>query len=155
MQVVKVDKRGRLDRPLDTIVAARSASKEFIVEDVPVGIESVVVRVGRVGTNELSSAAASPRPDGSWDVYLSPLYFPLVGEAEWHLVGRDRNNHAAYMGKGRLKIIESVSDDGGEAPLVPDDTYLRNPVTGLWHKLTAVLEDGEIVPIVEKTGVVR
>ena len=155
MQIVEVDGKGRLDRLLATIVAARGASKEFLVKGVPDGIESVVVRVGRVGTSELSSAVASLRPDGMWKVYLSPLYFPLVGEAEWHLTGRDSIGNAAYMGKGRLKIVESVSDDCGEAPLVPDDTYIRNPNTGLWHKLTVVLEDGDIVPIVDKTGVVR
>ena len=155
MQIVRVDGRGRLDRPLDTVVAARSASKEFEIEDVPEGTESVTVRLGRGDSGSLSSVTATLLPCGRWRVYASPLYFPAVGEAEWHLVGRDRMGQTSYMGRGRLKIVESVSDDGGEPPLVPEDTYLRNPATGLWHKLTAVFENGEILPIVEKNGVVR
>ncbi len=39
---------------------------------------------------------------------------------------------------------------------IPEDTYIRNPKTGLWYKLTASIDElGNIVPEIETEGITR
>ncbi len=89
-----------------------------------------------------------------WMAYISPLHFPLVGAAEYHVTAVDDRGNTSWLGRGRLVVMKSVQNVD-TLPIVPDDTYLRNPETGLWHRLTVSFEDGVLTPSVSETGVER
>jgi len=154
---VHVNPNGRVSKPLSTLEAARHSVLEFTLQGLPQDMENVCVHIGRPGSDSYEAVAASPLPDGCWSVYASGLYFPEVGRADWHLTSKDRKGRSRYHGMGTLRIVESVlNENGAQTPsLIPEDTYVRNPRTGLWHKLTAKFEDGEIVPIIDPEGIER
>ena len=57
---------------------------------------------------------------------------------------------------GRLFVEQSVLNVSEEdVPLVPEETWVRNPATGLWHKLEVTVEDGVLVPEFSNVGVSR
>ena len=59
-------------------------------------------------------------------------------------------------GAGTLMVVPSVLNVKETlVPLVPEDTWVRNPKTGLWHKLEVTVEDGVLVPEFSNVGVSR
>lgn len=154
--VVRV-KSGAGDRSiLRALSVGRGAAMELELVGVPDGVVNVMFHAGRPGTENYSTVTARPLPDGRWGVYASGLHFPSVGVAKYHVTGKDGHDGSVWLGYGRLEIEQSVANvDAEDVPLVPEDAYVRNPLTGLWHKLTVVVEDGALVPELDKTGVSR
>ena len=148
---------GRSDRPLDTLAVGRGSSLEFELAGLPEGVENVTVHVGRPGTDSRAAARATALPDGRGGVYLSGLYFPTAGRTHWHVTAQDKRGGNRWFGRGVLDVVQTTLGDApsGTPPIVPDDTYVRNPVTGLWHRLTVDVEDGQLVPTIESEGVER
>ena len=63
---------------------------------------------------------------------------------------------SVHLGEGTLRIVpSSLNVDAAAIPIVPDDMYLRNPMTGLWHKLTCTIEDGDMLPLISKEGITK
>lgn len=153
----------RLDRPVETLYAGRLSSAVLVVGgDVPDDVEALSVLVGRTADPETGEArenlvaAASRRDDGTFRCYLSPFYFPDASDAlSYHLVAADAEGGARWLGTGALVVLENPAEGSGAQPsVVPADTYVRNPVTGLYHKVLAdVDEDGNITIGVEQEGV--
>ena len=154
--VIRV-KGGAGDRSvLATLSVGRASAQEFELVGVPDGVANVMVHVGRPGTDNYSAVLAHPLPDGRWGVYVSGLYFPEVGKGKYHVTGKDGRDGSVWLGRGRLNIEQSVLNvDPDAIPLVPDDAYVRNPVTGLWHKLEVAVENGVLVPEFSDQGVSR
>lgn len=155
----------RLNVPLATCFVGRLSSAVFVVGgDIPGDVSDLAVQIGRTADPETHlprpnfTAAATRQGDGSYSCYLSPFFFPDVsGSLEYHVVGTDGKGNARWLGTGALVVLDSPANGSPAAPeIVPADTYVRNPVTGLYHKLTAeVNEHGEVTVAVEEEGVER
>ena len=155
----------RLNDPLATCFVGKLSSSVFtICGDVPDDVSGLTVQIGR--TEDPAShqprpnftAAAARQPDGSFRCYLSPFHFPDVSDAlEYHIVGADVHGNARWLGTGPLVVRDNPADGSPVVPeIIPADTYIRNPVTGLYHKLVAEVNDlGEIAVAVDPEGIER
>lgn len=142
--------------PLQTIAVGRGSVLELEITGAPEGLQNVQLHVGRIGRSDFVPVTATPMPDNRWAVYANGLNFPDEGRTKYHLTGRDERDGSVWLGSGTLLIMPSVLNvDGAAAPIVPEDTYLLNPETGLWHKLTCTIEDGDMVPEISKEGIAR
>ena len=142
--------------PLRALEAGRASVLEFEICGAPEGVQSVQFHAGRIGRDDFAVVSAAPLPDNRWLVYASGLNFQDVGRTTYHLSAIDARGNSVWLGKGRLEIVQSVlSIDEEDIPVIPEDTYVRNPVTGKWHKLTCTVEDGVIVPSIDPEGVTR
>lgn len=115
---------------------------------------NVQVHFGIPGSAVRNVCVCTPRRNGEFNLYASPAYFGTVGASEYHITALTDQNDSIYLGKGTLTVVQSVLNVASAAvPPVPDDTYVRNPETGLYHKLTVVVEDGVLTPRLDTTGV--
>lgn len=158
----------RLNAPLATCNVGRLSSAVFVIGgDVPDDIESLSVEIERTpdpNTHQPRpnyTAAATRQTDGTFRCYLSPFYFPEIApDLHYHVIGTDTAAPTAnprWLGTGDLRILENPANGYSVVPeIIPADTYIRNPVTGLYHKLTAeVNEHGEVTVAVEEEGIER
>ena len=158
MEKITVRVRGgqAVKTPLRSLEVGRASVLDLIVVGAPEGLQSLQFHVGRIGRDDFYPVEASPLPDNRWSIYASGLHFQDVGRTEYHISARDERDNAVWLGRGRLEIVQSVLPvDPGEISLIPEDTYVRNPNTGLWHKLTCKFEDGMILPMIEEEGVTK
>ena len=89
---------------------------------------------------------------------MSPFFFPDLSDAlEYHVLGTDTNGNARWLGSGPLEVRDNPANGSPVVPeIIPADTYIRNPATGLYHKLTAAVdEDGNLTISLEEEGVER
>lgn len=156
----------RLNRPLETCFVGKLSSAVFrIVGDIPDDIDGITVQIGRTEdaiTHQPRpnyTVAANRNADGTaFRCYLAPFCFPDVSDAlEYHVVATDTNGNARWLGSGPLIVRDNPADGSPVAPeIIPADTYIRNPVTGLYHKLTAVVNEyGELSIDLESEGIQR
>ena len=155
---------GRLNFPLRAIWQGVLSSAICVVHGVPDDIESlgIVFCVAPTGTTPHDPptyrAAATKQADGTWRAYCSPFIFPVVGLAlQYSPVGMDEQDNPRWLGTGQLNVVDCPANGGGDAPpIVPRDTYIRNPVTGLYHLLTATVNaSGEMTIGLAPEGVER
>ena len=155
----------RLNAPLATCNVGRLSSAVFVIGgDVPDDIESLTVEIERTPDPQTHeprpnyTAASTRQTDGTFSCYLSPFYFPEIApDLRYHVVSTDKDGNQRWLGTGDLRILENPANGSSVAPeIIPADTYIRNPVTGLYHKLTAeVNEHGEVTVAVEEEGIER
>ncbi len=155
----------RLNRPIETLFAGRLSSAVLVVGgDIPGDVAGLAVRIGRTEDPDTHqprqdyTAVAARQADGTFRCYLSPFLFPdASGDLKYHVVGTDEEGNPRWLGTGALVVLECPTDGSADAPaIIPADTYVRNPVTGLYHKLTAeVNEHGEVTVAVEEEGIER
>lgn len=160
----------RLNAPLATCNVGKLSSAVFIIEgDIPEDIDTIAVQIGRTPdpqTHEprpnYTAAASEMAPDGSaartFRCYLAPFYFPDEADSlEYHVVGTDDHGNARWLGTGPLIVRDNPANGSPVPPeIIPADTYIRNPATGLYHKLTAALNElGEIVLDCDPEGIQR
>lgn len=159
----------RLGFPLETCVVGKLSSAVFrIGGDIPDDVEGITVQIGRTAdpdTQEpranFTAAAteeASTHAERTFRCYLSPFYFPdLSKDLKYHIVGVDASGNARWLGTGSLEVEDNPANGTPIAPdIIPADTYVRNPATGLYHKLGAEVNAlGQVVVTVEKEGVER
>ena len=161
-QHVKV-RPDRLNAPLATCNVGKLSSAVFVIGgDVPDDIDSLTVEIERTPDQNTHqprpnyTAAATRQADGTFRCYLSPFYFPeIASDLRYHVVSTDKNGNPRWLGTGDLRILENPANGSSVAPeIIPADTYIRNPATGLYHKLVAeVNEDGELSVAIEKEGI--
>ena len=119
-------------------------------------IDDLQVHLGKINAKGFYPVRASLSGDGVWRLYTNGFVFPVVGDSKYHITGRDMEGNSRWLGSGRLRVFAStlhVIDE--DLTIVPEDTYLRNPDTGLWHRLYVRMEDGLLVPEIDEEGVVR
>jgi len=157
----------RLNTPLATCHVGRLSSAVFVVEgDVPDDIDTMNIEVER--TPDTSTTPPTPRAnfaaachrqeDGTWRCYLSPFHFPDLSDAlKYHVVGTDESDNPRWLGTGALVVRKNpASGSTVVTSVVPKDAYAYNPVTGLYHKITATVDEyGQISIAVESEGVQR
>ena len=155
---IKVDE-AHLGWPLRTVWAGALSSLTLYVEDVPPGFTELEVQFGAPGRAEPFRAAGVEERCGVWRVYAMPWCFPAAsdGALEYQVVGTDAEGGRAWLGTGALTVRANNAQGSADAPaIIPADTYVRNPVTGLYHRLTAeVNECGEVTVAVGGEGVER
>lgn len=150
----------RLDLPLPTATVGKESSAVFIiVGDIPDDIPSMTVKISKAN-GELVTAAATEVTGSSarcFRCYLSPFHFPNANDGLfYHVFGTDTGGNPRWLGSGSLRVLEKPSGAGSAPDIVPPDTYIRNPATGLYHKLTATVdEDGNLALDLADEGVER
>ena len=160
----------RLNAPLATCNVGKLSSAVFVIEgDIPEDVDTIAVQIGRTPDPQTqeprqnyTAAASETTTDGSeartFRCYLAPFYFPDESyELEYHVVATDTNGNQRWLGTGPLIVRDNPADGSPVTPeIIPADTYIRNPATGLYHKLTAAVDgDGNITLDLAEEGVGR
>lgn len=145
------------DLGLPEVRVGRASAFYALVRGVPAAFDNVQIHFCRPGGTAPSVATGVRVPGNDVRVYASPLHFPDEGRTRYHITARDAEGASVWLGSGTLQIEPSVLNaDGQDAPLVPEDTCIRNPKTGLYHKLLAEAnEDGEITLSLEQEGITK
>lgn len=155
---------GRLNFPLRTIWQGVLSSAVLTVHGVPADIDSLGVVFGVAPTGDVPHdpptfrAAATRQADDTWRAYVSPFVFPAVGvELEYSVVGADGHDNPRWLGTGQLNVVDCPAQGSADAPdVVPRNCYIRNPVTGLYHELTAAVDEyGNLMINLADEGVER
>lgn len=155
---------GRLNFPLRTIWQGVLSSAVVVIHGMPKDIVGAGVVFGVAPTGSTPHdpptyrAVASRQADGTWRAYVSPFTFPVVGlELEYSVVGEDAHPNPRWLGTGQLNVVDCPANGSADAPdILPRDTYIRNPVTGLYHLLTATVdEDGNLTLDLSDEGETR
>lgn len=159
----------RLNKQLETCFVGKLSSAVFrIGGDIPDDVDTIAVQIERTAdptthqprANFTVAATEEGRlPTArSFRCYLSPFNFPDVSDnLKYHVVSTDERGNARWLGTGALVVQDNPANGSPVAPeIIPADTYIRNPSTGLYHKLTAAVdEDGNLTVALEDEGVER
>ena len=158
----------RLNEPLATCNVGKLSSAVWIIGgDIPDDVDAIAVQIGRTDdptthTPRQNFTAAASEVAGAtpraFRCYLSPFHFPDASAAlQYHVIGTDSNENPRWLGTGPLVVRDNPADGSPVTPeIIPADTYIRNPATGLYHKLTAEVNDlGEISVGVDSEGIER
>ena len=153
----------RLNFPLPTIYAGRlSSAVVTLCGDIPDDVEAITIYFGQPPDGNTPrdpvGAAATRQTDGTFRAYCAPFLFPEAAtDLQYDLLGLDSKNNPRWLGGGTLQVLASPAEGSSVVPpIVPPDTYIRNPATGLYHKLTATAdEDGNITVNLADEGVER
>ena len=155
----------RLNQPLPPLYAGRLSS--FVVElaasGVPDDIEAVRILFERTADSAGNdrnpvTAVATLTDAGAYRAYCSPFCFPDLSETlHYHVMATDTNGNPRWLGSGQLRVRENPANGSADEPeVIPSDTYIRNPTTGLYHKLTAFVDEyGEVSVSVAEEGIKR
>lgn len=152
------------DQKLEPMSAFQWSSKTLYLRILDDEIEALNVRIFRTpdpATGEARTpyvAVATLQEDGFWRCYLTPLCFSdVASDLKYDLIGVDSQGNSRHLGVGTLRVLTShLTEDGRLPDIIPQDTYVYNPVTGLYHKLVAEIdESGVITTSVEQEGVER
>lgn len=158
----------RLNDPLATCFVGKLSSAVFVIwGDIPDDVDTITVQIGRTEDPDTHQprpnfTAAATEVEGQtprcFRAYLSPFLFPDTSDAlEYHVVATDTNGNPRWLGTGPLVVRDNPADGSPVAPeIIPADTYIRNPATGLYHKLTAAVNEyGELSIDLESEGIHR
>ena len=142
--------------PLPAAEVGRASAFRALLVGVPADLENVEIHIGKPTNASGTAVKCTPIPGGDWRVYASGIYFPDMGSAKYRVSAKTPEGDSVHLGEGALYIVpSSLNVDAAAIPIVPEDTYLRNPKTGLWHKLTCTIEDGDMMPLISKNGVTK
>ncbi len=152
-----------LQLPLVPLFAGKLSSMIVCVGKAPDDIDSLVLVIARTDdaggkARDPFKVAATKQDDGTWRVYCNPYCFPDEAANLWYsLVGTDAQGNPRWLGTGKLKVIDNPANGSAVTPtIIPQDCYAYNPTTGLYHKITASLDEyGNISLDVESEGVNR
>lgn len=158
----------RLNDPLATCFVGKLSSAVFMIGgDIPDDVDTIAVQIGRTDdptthTPRQNFTAAATEVEGQtprcFRAYLSPFLFPDTSDAlEYHVIATDDHGNARWLGTGPLIVRDNPANGSPVPPeIIPADTYIRNPATGLYHKLTAAVNElGEIVLDCDPEGIQR
>ena len=158
----------RLNAPLATCNVGKLSSAVFVIEgDIPEDVDTIAVQIGRTPDPQTQEprqnyTAAATEVEGQtprcFRAYLSPFLFPDTSDAlEYHVIATDDHGNARWLGTGPLIVRDNPANGSPVPPeIIPADTYIRNPATGLYHKLTAAVNElGEIVIDCDPEGIQR
>ena len=156
---VRIDE-SRLNFPLAPIAAGVLSAHYVELVDVPEHVQTLGMLFEHGNNAEIFRAECSRAGDSIWNCYAMPFIFPaadVTGELHYHVVATDDRDNEQWLGTGSLFVHKNPANGSSDAPsVIPKDCYIRNPITGLYHKLTAgVDEDGNLTVALEEEGVER
>ena len=141
---------------LPSAEVGRASAFRALLVGVPGDLENVEVHFATPTNASGTAVKCDAMPGGDWRVYASGIYFRDEGKAKYRVSAKTPQGDSVHLGEGALRIVpSSLNVDEAELPIVPEDTYLRNPETGLWHKLSVSIVDGALTPAIAKIGVTR
>lgn len=141
---------------LNEIAVGRASAFEAVIVGVPAHLECVQVHFGTRDDLSRNAVDCTYVPGGEWKCYANGFFFPDAGKAHYHVTAKTFKGDSVYLGSGVLRIIPSVLCADTANAIIPADTYIRNPNTGLWHKIVAELdESGQIVLATEQEGITK
>ena len=152
------------DRRIAPLAVAQYSSHTMYIKVIDPEIDGLNVRIFRTPDPQTGEprapyvAVATRQEDGLWRCYLTPLCFSDIADnLRYDVIGFDSRNYARHLGYGRLTVQVSYLTADGELPdIIPQDTYIFNPQTQLWHKLTAAIDEAGVITCdVEQEGIVR
>jgi len=151
------------DQRLEPMSAFQWSSKTVYLKVLDDEIETLNVRIFRTPAQDGTArdpyvAAATLQQDGLWRCYLTPLCFSdVASNLQYDLIGVDAEGNPRHLGVGSLRVLTShLTEDGTLPDVIPQDTYIYNPATQLWHKLVAEVDDQGVITVsVEQEGVER
>lgn len=151
------------DRLLKPVTGFYLSSMLLFIKVLDEDISAVNVRVYKLTDMESDNpnpytVAATLQEDGLYRAYLQGACFQDVSNTlKYQIVAIDTEGNMRSLGFGPLRVLRSDLTEGGIAPsILPNDLYAYNSTTGLWHKITASLDDAGIISLdIEQEGVVR
>lgn len=155
----------RLNLPLPPIYAGRLSS--LVVAVSSLGIPNDIVACSLViertpGADGSDRApfkvAGTLQENGTYTFYCSPWCFQVASERlNYHIMATDIRDNPRWLGSGQLRVRTNPANGTPVEPeIIPADAYAYNPITKLYHKLVAeVDESGTVTIAVEQEGVVR
>lgn len=154
----------RLDMPLKPMYAGKLSSAVWRLHGAPLDIDGVNIQIerGKDGSGQTLdpfTAACTRQSDGSWKCYLNPYCFQDASATslKYHVIALDSATNPRWLGSGSLRVLANPANGSPLTPdIIPADTYIRNPVTGRYHKLVAEVDDlGNISIAVDQEGIER
>lgn len=146
-----VTRENLLNVPLRTLALGRLSSARLAFDTLPDDTKALRVLFSRIDpADDPIAADATVSIDGAHvtaTCYCSPFCFPAVSDdLTYSVIATDTEGHPRWLGTGSLRVLPCPANGSATVPeIVPADTYIRNPATGLYHKLTATLdEDGNL-----------
>ena len=141
---------------LPAATVGRASAFRALLVGVPADLENVEVHFGTPTNASGTPVKCMAAPGGDWRVYASGRYFPDEGRARYRVSARTPQGDSVYLGAGTIEIVpSSINVEESALPIVPEDAYVRNPATGLWHKFTCTFDDGILTPKIAKEGITR
>jgi len=156
---IRIDE-SRLNYPLTPIAAGVLSSLYVELVDVPDTVQTLGILFEYGQTAQNFRAVCTQAGTGVWNCYAMPFIFPaanLTGELHYHVVATDDRDNEQWLGTGTLFVHANPANGSSQAPdIIPRDTYIRDPATGLYHMLSAVVDDeGKLTIALEEEGVER
>lgn len=161
----------RLERPLVSVSVGHLAAAVLIIDgDVPQDLESMAVEITRLPDATTTPPTPRPnfiqeakrQPNGTYRAYINPYCFADESDdLQYHVVANDNGNNGLtinnprWLGSGLLRVLPAPTDGSPVAPeILPHDTYVYNPVTKLYYKVIAVVDEyGTITLETDQHGV--
>ena len=141
---------------LPSAEVGRASAFRALLVGIPSELENVEVHFATPANASGAAVQCDAMPGGDWRVYASGIYFPDEGAAKYRVSARTAQGDSVHLGEGALRIVpSSLNLASADVPAVPADTYLRNPRTGFYHRLTVSVEDGQLVPYIDSEGITK
>lgn len=141
-------------------VGARSSAVFTICGNVPNDLRGISILFERTALDGVARApvmcSGELQTDGTWRVYCPALTFSdIADDLKYQVIGIDEMEDKRWLGTGKLTVLENLAEGCGMMQTVlPPETYVPNPATGLWHRLTAAVDEfGNITINVDENGV--
>ena len=132
--------------PLWPLWVGQGSAAIVILSGVPASaVDAAIILTPVGGGTKLLYAAVKNETTGLMEVYIPGWSFPTVGDARYAVeftMGTGDQSKTFWSGRGDLHVWEAETNaDIPNAPIIPHDTYIRSPVTGLYYLLTVEFND--------------
>jgi len=140
--------------PLDPIWPGVNGSALLVFSGVPSGFTARLY-LTKVGAEIAVYFDAEENSGGEVAVYVPGANFPAAGAGKYEVVITETaTGRNFWCGAGAVTVLAASSGSVNPGYGTALETYIRNPTTGLWHKVTAEINEfGEVTTTVEQTGV--
>jgi hypothetical protein len=139
--------------PLTPVWVGMNGAALFSITGLPTETESARLWITKVGASvAVYFDATWDETEEVWYAYAGGANFPTVGQGSYEVEFEDDEGRTFWSGRGVLSVL-LASGGGTVGAGTPADSYVRNPITGLYHKVTVrVNELGEFTTEVSQTG---
>lgn len=144
----------RPNLPLDPIWPGRNSSALLVLAGVSSGFTARLY-LTKVGADVAVYFDAQRNSHGDMCVYVPGANFPAPGAGRYEVIITEESTGRNYWcGSGAVTVLAASSGSVNPGYGTALETYVRNPVTRLWHKVTAEINKyGEITTVVDQEGV--
>lgn len=131
--------------PLTPLFVGQGSAAVVILSEVPEGATAALILTPVGGGTPVAYAAALNAETGDLEAYAAGWAFPTAGTTKYEITfttGTGDSERTFWAGSGLLHVMAAATvADIPNAPVVPQDTYVRSPVTGLYYLVTVELND--------------